>query len=221
MDAISLFVMVGVACRYSVRSLALEPRFRRKIYELAEGICHRRLVGGALQWHLTFMWIDIASGLIYVGYQLFTATLGRYCSHGEMFMECGRWSGTISFFGPTPEQREPYNALQKQAYTTAIVLGLLSVLTGFAIWKPVQFSWLAWLMGGFHLARLWHFLVMWAMVGFVFGHLVMVILHGWNNFVSMLTGWKKDPEILRGRCDGRVESGLEQSGAGRHARAGN
>jgi hypothetical protein len=21
-----------------------------------------------------------------------------------------------------------------------------------------------------------------------------VILHGWNNFVSMLTGWKKDPE---------------------------
>jgi len=22
----------------------------------------------------------------------------------------------------------------------------------------------------------------------------MVVLHGWNNFVSMLTGWKKDPE---------------------------
>jgi thiosulfate reductase cytochrome b subunit len=74
------------------------------------------------------------------------------------------------------------------------VLGVLSVLTGFAIWKPVQFSWLAWLMGGFHWARLWHFLVMWAMLAFVFGHLVMVALHGWNNFVSMLTGWKKDPE---------------------------
>ncbi len=49
-------------------------------------------------------------------------------------------------------------------------------------------------MGGFHWARLWHFLIMWAMLAFVFGHLVMVVLHGWNNFVSMFTGWKKDPE---------------------------
>jgi thiosulfate reductase cytochrome b subunit len=43
---------------------------------------------------------------------------------------------------------------------------------------------------------LWHFLIMWAMLAFVFGHLVMVVLHGWNNLVSMLTGWKKDPEYL-------------------------
>jgi thiosulfate reductase cytochrome b subunit len=49
-------------------------------------------------------------------------------------------------------------------------------------------------MGGFHWARLWHFLIMWAMLAFVFGHLVMVVLYGWNNFVSMFTGWKKDPE---------------------------
>jgi len=96
--------------------------------------------------------------------------------------------------GKKPPAMEPYNPLQKHAYTTVIVLGVLSVLTGFAIWKPVQLSSLAWLMGGFHWARLWHFLVMWAMLAFVFGHLVMVVLHGWNNFVSMLTGWKKDPE---------------------------
>jgi hypothetical protein len=37
---------------------------------------------------------------------------------------------------------------------------------------------------------------MWAILFFVLGHLVMVILHGWNNFVSMLTGWKKDPEYF-------------------------
>jgi thiosulfate reductase cytochrome b subunit len=50
------------------------------------------------------------------------------------------------------------------------------------------------MMGGFHWARLWHFLIMWALLAFLFGHLVMVALHGWNNFVSMLTGWKKNPE---------------------------
>jgi len=50
------------------------------------------------------------------------------------------------------------------------------------------------MMGGFHWARLWHFLIMWALIVFAFGHIIMVILHGWNNFISMLTGWKKDPE---------------------------
>jgi thiosulfate reductase cytochrome b subunit len=49
-------------------------------------------------------------------------------------------------------------------------------------------------MGGFHWARVWHFAILWAMVAFVIGHLVMVVLHGWNNFVSMLTGWTKEPD---------------------------
>jgi thiosulfate reductase cytochrome b subunit len=97
-------------------------------------------------------------------------------------------------FGPKPQSTETYNPLQKLAYTSAIGLGVLSVLTGIAVWKPVQFSWLAWLMGGFHLARLWHFLVRWGILFFLLGHLVMVVLHGWNNFMSMLTGWKTDPE---------------------------
>jgi thiosulfate reductase cytochrome b subunit len=95
------------------------------------------------------------------------------------------------FFGPKPLQHQTYNSLQKHAYTTVIVLGVLSVLTGIVVWKPVQFSWLGWLMGGFHWARIWHFAIMWAMIAFVAGHLVMVVLHGWDNFMSMLTGWKR------------------------------
>jgi thiosulfate reductase cytochrome b subunit len=99
-------------------------------------------------------------------------------------------------FGTKPELSEPYNPLQKLAYTSAIVLGILSVLTGLVLMSPVQFSFLGILMGGFHLARVWHFAIMIAFLLFLGGHLVMVILHGWNNFVSMLTGWKKDPEYL-------------------------
>jgi thiosulfate reductase cytochrome b subunit len=64
------------------------------------------------------------------------------------------------------------------------------------LYNPVQFSPLASLMGGFHWARVWHFGVLCAFLLFVFGHLVMVALHGWNNFTSMLTGWKRDPEYL-------------------------
>jgi hypothetical protein len=63
-------------------------------------------------------------------------------------------------------------------------------------WHVLQLSGLAWVMGGFHWARLWHFLIMIAIALFILGHLGMVALHGWQNFVSMLTGWKKDPEYL-------------------------
>ena len=84
--------------------------------------------------------------------------------------------------------------LAEANHNYAAPIYVLSVLTGFAVWKPIQFSWLAWMMGGFHYARIWHFAVMWAILFFVLGHLVMVVLHGWNNFVSMLTGWKKNPE---------------------------
>src|SRR6266581_664427 len=57
---------------------------------------------------------------------------------------------------------------------------------------PKAYALGGWLGGGLQ----WHFAVMWAILAFLFGHLVMVVLHGWNNFVSMLTGWKKDPEYL-------------------------
>jgi Ni/Fe-hydrogenase b-type cytochrome subunit len=151
-------------------------------------------LGGALQWHLTFAWIYIATGLVYLAYQIFS---GNYKQ--VLFVPRdipGVWPMVRHYFlfGRKPPLQEAYNPLQKQAYTLVIVLGALSVITGFAVWKPVQLSWLAWMMGGFHWARVWHFLIMWAILAFVFGHLVMVILHGWNNFMAMITGWKKHPE---------------------------
>lgn len=196
-NAIALFVMVGSGFEI----FRAFPSFGAKIPEKdllnwPRAFAIGGWLGGALRWHLTFMWIYIATGLFYVGYQTFR---GHY--RQVLFVSSdvkGVWpmARHYFFFGPKPAETQTYNPLQKMAYTSAIGLGVLSVLTGLAIWKPVQFSWLAWLMGGFHWARLWHFLVMWALVFFVIGHLIMVLLHGWNNFLSMLTGWKNDPEYL-------------------------
>ena len=74
----------------------------------------------------------------------------------------------------------------------------MSVLTGLVLYKPAQFALLATLMGGFHLARLWHFASMVLFLSFIPGHLLMVAIHGWDNFYSMIIGWKRDPEYLRG-----------------------
>ena len=182
--AISLFVMVGSG----LEIFRAFPSFGAKIperdwFDWPKAFAIGGWLGGALEWHLTFMWIYMATGLVYVGYQLFSGNYRQILfTHRDLH---GVWPVVKHYFflGPKPDQRAAYNPLQKQAYTTVIALGILSV----------QFSWLAWLMGGFHRARLWHFVVMWAMLAFVFGHLVMVVLRGWSNFVSMLTGWKKHP----------------------------
>ena len=194
-NAVSLFVMVGSG----LQIFRAFPSFGAKIPQKDLINWPRSLalggwLGGALQWHLTFMWIYIATGLLYLGYQVFSGNYRQVLFVGRDIPGVWPMVRYYFFFGSKPPVREAYNPLQKHAYTSAIGLGVLSVLTGFAIWKPVQFSGLAWLMGGFHGARLWHFLIMWALLAIVFGHLVMVVLHGWNNFISMLTGWKKDPE---------------------------
>ena len=194
-NTVALFVMVGSG----LQIFRAFPSFGAKIPEKdlldwPKAFAIGGWLGGALQWHLTFMWIYIATGVFYGLYQIFSGNFRQV-----LFLPRDRrgvWPMTrhYFFFGAKPAAVETYNPLQKLAYSSAIVLAVLSVLTGFAVWKPVQFSWLAWLMGGFHLARVWHFAVMWAILLFLFGHLVMVVLHGWNNFVSMLTGWKKNPE---------------------------
>ncbi len=67
-------------------------------------------------------------------------------------------------------------------------MGLFSLLTGLAIYKPVQFGWLRWLFGGYEGARLLHF---WLTVGYVVFfavHVAQVIKTGWNNFRAMVIG---------------------------------
>src|SRR5437868_4708385 len=70
-----------------------------------------------------------------------------------------------------------YNGLQRLAYTAAILLGAIEVLSGLAIWKPVQLGGLAALFGGYDGARAVHLLGLCALGLFTVGHLVMVLAH--------------------------------------------
>lgn len=150
-------------------------------------------LGGGLQWHLTFMWPLMASGVAYLAYQIGS---GNY--RQVLFTRrdlAGVWPMVRYYcrLGPRPRQKDSYNPLQRLAYTSAILLGALAVVTGLALWKPVQLSLLLLLLGGFGWARVWHFAAMLGLVAFIAAHLVMVALHGWNNLSSMLTGWKRGP----------------------------
>jgi Ni/Fe-hydrogenase b-type cytochrome subunit len=90
-----------------------------------------------------------------------------------------------------------YNSLQRSAYTGALVLAIVEVLSGLAIYKPVQFHHLVWLMGGYDGARVVHFLGLLALVGFVISHVIMVALHP-KSLREMITGGKapaSSPEL--------------------------
>jgi thiosulfate reductase cytochrome b subunit len=93
-----------------------------------------------------------------------------------------------------PRFKTKYNPLQRAAYFSVPVAGLLSVLTGWAIHKPAQLSWLAAIFGGYDRARIWHFWLMWFFVLFVVPHVILVLADGWDTLRSMITGWSTRAE---------------------------
>jgi Ni/Fe-hydrogenase b-type cytochrome subunit len=197
LNAVSLLVMAASGLQIFRAFPSFGPKIpQHNLLNVPRSLTLGGWLGGALQWHITFAWIYVATGVFYLAYQIFS---GNY--RQSLFIPkdlAGVWPMIrhYFFFRRKPAQTEVYNPLQKMAYTSAILLGLLSILTGIVLYNPVQFSFLATLMGGFHWARVWHFCVLCALLLFVLGHLIMVILHGWNNFTSMLTGWKRNPEYL-------------------------
>ncbi len=197
-------VSVTVLAMSGLQIFAAFPTFGPKIpqenliEEIPEAIALGGWLGGALQWHFTFMWIFAGIGLLYVITQILS---GHWRTLVFMPRDLpGLWPMARHYFlfGPKPAATGQYNPLQKQAYTTALLFGTLSLLSGLVMYKPVQLSALGWVFGGYHGARLVHFLSMCGLLAFIPGHLIMVLLHGWDNFASMVTGWKRFPGYTPG-----------------------
>jgi len=149
-------------------------------------------LGGALQWHLTFAWLLAVAMMIYFTYQFVSGNARQVLFVGRDVR--GVWPMVRHYvlFGPKPAMTETYNPLQKLAYSIALLLIVVGLVTGFALYKPVQLSWLVYTFGGFRLTRVWHFAAMCGLLAFIPGHLVMVALHGWCNFAGMWTGGRRE-----------------------------
>lgn len=194
-NAISLFVMIASGLRIFRAFPSFGPKIPEQVLlDIPKAITLGGWLGGALQWHFTFMWLFGGSGLLYVVYQLVSGHYKTVLFTPKDLPGVWPMARHYFLFGPKPKATGQYNPLQKLAYTSTIGFGILSLLTGIVLYKPAQFSWLAFLFGGFHLTRVWHFAAMCGFLAFIPGHLIMVVLHGWANFYSMLAGWKREPE---------------------------
>lgn len=146
-------------------------------------------LAGGLMWHFTLMWPLVIVGATYL---IYLAASGEWRTLVFRPRDIGPAVEMAKYYARLRRDHPPqgkHNPLQKQAYSAIILLGVLSVLTGVSIWKPVQFSWLTALFGGFQTARYWHFWAVWLFVGFIVTHVFMVVVADPASIRAMITGW--------------------------------
>jgi thiosulfate reductase cytochrome b subunit len=148
-----------------------------------------------MAWHFFFMWFFALNGLVYVLYTIFSGEWRYLVPNRQSFREAVLV--TLHDLGlykrPLPVRK--FNGAQQIAYTSIILMGAGSLLTGVAIYKPTQFAWLAWLVGGYRAARFEHFYLAVGYVLFFLVHIAQVVRAGWNNFRAMVTGYELVEEV--------------------------
>lgn len=148
-----------------------------------------RLAEG-MGFHFVFMWLFMFNGVLYVLYTALSDSWRELLPQKRSFKEAWQVLLHDLHIRKSAPPCTKYNAAQRIAYTSIIIMGIGSVVTGIAIYKPVQFGWLCWLCGGYEAARLEHFILTIGYSLFFLVHIAQVIRTGWNNFQSVITGFE-------------------------------
>jgi thiosulfate reductase cytochrome b subunit len=168
-NAVAILVMIGSGWQIYDAS----PLFRFLYFP--PSIALGNWLAGALLWHFAAMWVLVLNGIVYLTLGFATgrfrrkllpirprdviadlrAALGGRLAHADLSV---------------------YNAVQRLLYTGVILAGIVIVLSGLSIWKPVQLHYLTSLFGGYDLARYVHFFAMAAIAGFIAIHVVMALV---------------------------------------------
>jgi thiosulfate reductase cytochrome b subunit len=132
-------------------------------------------LAGALLWHFAAMWVLAVNGLIYVVLGVATGRFRRMLvpiRPSDVLADAkAALARKLSY-----DDLSIYNAVQKLLYLGVILVGVVIVLSGLAIWKPVQLQELAALFGGYTAARYVHFFAMATIVAFLVIHVIMSFL---------------------------------------------
>jgi thiosulfate reductase cytochrome b subunit len=132
-------------------------------------------LGGALLWHFAAMWLLMVNGLIYLALGISTGRFRKkllpITSEGVLADTKAALTGKLSH-----DDLSKYNYVQKLLYAGIIVIGIVIVLSGLSIWKPVQLQYLTALFGGYDAARYVHFFCMAAIVAFMVVHVALALL---------------------------------------------
>jgi thiosulfate reductase cytochrome b subunit len=144
-------------------------------FTFPSGIALGNWLAGALLWHFAAMWLLVVNGLVYVTLGLATGRFRRKLlpiRPGEVIADArAALTGHLSH-----ADLSVYNAMQKLLYLGVILCGVVIVLSGLSIWKPVQLQELTSLFGGYDAARYVHFFAMAAITTFIVIHVIMAFV---------------------------------------------
>lgn len=163
----------------------LAMRLSPHLYKLLH-IDHRLAQGMA--WHFFVMWLFAFNGLLYVSYTMLLGEWRYLVPNRRSFGEAWRVLLHDLHLSKVAPPSRKLNGAQQIAYTAVVAMGLGSLATGLAIYKPIQVNWLTAVLGGYARARFFHF---WLTIGyclFFVVHVAQVVRAGWNNFRAMVIG---------------------------------
>ncbi len=168
LNAIAVIIMMLSGWRIYNASPLFSLRF-------PNGITLGGWLAGALQWHFAAMWLLVANGVVYLVMNLVTGRFRRrfipVSIPGALHDVAAALRGKLSH-----ANLAEYNAAQKLLYLGVVAVIVITVLSGLAIWKSVQFPILRMLMGGYDAARWVHFIGMGAIALFIVVHVMMTVL---------------------------------------------
>jgi thiosulfate reductase cytochrome b subunit len=180
-NAAAVLVMIGSG--WEIYNASPLPLFR---FELPKSITLGGWLAGALAWHFAAMWVLVVNGAIYLSLGLAT---GRFRARllpirpREVLRDlAAALRGRLGH-----EDLAVYNAVQRLLYLGVICAGVVIVLSGLSIWKPVQFQTLTTLFGGYDRARYVHFFAMSTIVAFLAVHIVLALIVP-RSLRAMITG---------------------------------
>ena len=150
----------------------------------------RYKVTTGLGYHFFFMWIFAINGILYGLYLLWSKEWKFMVPDRRSLIEAIQ----VTLFDLHLRKELPaqtkYNGAQRIAYSSTILMGFGALVTGLAIYKPTQTHLLTTLLGGYEMARWLHFLLTLGFCAFFLVHVVQVVMAGWNNFRSMVSGYE-------------------------------
>jgi Ni/Fe-hydrogenase b-type cytochrome subunit len=207
-NAIALTVMIGSG----LRIFNAYPAFARKGEsfccnpwegtEIPAKLTFGGWLGGARHWHFAMMWVLVLNGLVYLAFIYLHGEWKDLVPRRGVFRDTVEMMKFYLFVRKDHPRQGKHNALQRTAYFAMPLIGIVAVVTGIAIWKPVELAPLTNLLGGYALARYWHFLAMLALVVLTIVHVFMVFTVDPYSIPSMITGgYREDlsPEARNAR----------------------
>ena len=178
-NAIAILVMIGSG--WQIYNAA--PLFP---FNFPKSIALGNWLAGALLWHFAAMWLLAINGLVYVTLGIVSGRFRRKLLPISPAQVLADAKAALSF-KLSHEDISRYNAVQKLLYVGVSLAGIVIVLSGLAIWKPVQLQELTALFGGYDVARYVHFFAMAAIVGFLVVHVALALIVP-KSLRAMLTG---------------------------------